>query len=170
MLLPNAVTLALEGIPGSAGFAASILGTVQLTADSSFRVDGDAEIVGNIVNLFDSLVRLRDRSALGDRGVSFSGTLTCDDSSQTYFSSVQCNQTCFGPIPESCGASDGSSGGDGGGGSGGDGGEGGSGGDGGGGSGGDGGEGGSGGDGGGSSGGDGGGGGGGSSGSGGGGG
>ena len=39
------------------------------------------------------------------------GTLTCDPSSQTYFSSVECNQTCFGAIPASCAASDGSSGG-----------------------------------------------------------
>ena len=100
----------------------SLCGTIQLTADSSFRVDGEAEIVGNINNLFDSLVRLRDRSALGDRGVTFRGTLICDASSQTYFSSVECDQTCSGAIPVNCGASDGSSGGGGDGSGGGDGG------------------------------------------------
>ena len=93
----------------------SLCGSVLLTADSSFRVDGDAEILGNISNLFDSLVRLQDRSSLGDRGVTYRGTLTCDSSSQDYFSSVECNQTCFGAIPATCAASDGSSGGGGGG-------------------------------------------------------
>ncbi len=48
MLLPNAVTLALEGIPGSAGFAASILGTVQLTAGAASSALAAALYAGGI--------------------------------------------------------------------------------------------------------------------------
>ena len=65
-------------------------------------VDGDAAIQGNIVNQFGSVVTLQDRSFLGDRSVTYTGTLTCTDTSQTFFSNVKCGQTCSGAIPGSC--------------------------------------------------------------------
>ena len=59
-------------------------------------------IQGNISNRFGSIVRLRDRSSLGDRVVTYTGTLSCTDTAQTFFSNVQCGQTCSGAIPETC--------------------------------------------------------------------
>lgn len=81
---------------------AEVNGEINVSGLSSLRVEADAEIQGNIRNRFNSIVRIRDRSNLGDRGVDFTGTLTCFDNSLTYFSSVQCGQTCSGPAATSC--------------------------------------------------------------------
>ena len=81
---------------------ATIGGEIEPTALSSFRVDGDVSIKGNIRNQFGSVVRIVDRSVFGGRIVTFTGTLICNDTSQAYFSNVQCNQTCSGAIPGSC--------------------------------------------------------------------
>jgi parallel beta-helix repeat protein len=82
---------------------ADVNGEIRVEALSSFRVDADAAILGNIINSFGSMVRLRNRSFLGDREVTYTGTLTCNDTSQAFYSNVQCGQTCTGPIPGSCG-------------------------------------------------------------------
>ncbi len=82
---------------------AEVNGEMEVVGLSSFRVDADAEIQGNILNNANSVVRLKDRSFLGDREVTFDGTLTCDASSVSYFSNVQCGQTCTGSIPGTCG-------------------------------------------------------------------
>ncbi len=79
---------------------ADVNGEIESTALSSFRVDGDAAIQGNIRARFGSVVRIRDRSFLGDRVVTYTGTLTCNDTPQTFFSSVQCGQTCAGGITD----------------------------------------------------------------------
>ncbi len=81
---------------------ADVNGEIEATALSSFRVGGDAAVQGNIRNQFGSVVRFRNRSFLGDRVVTYTGTLTCTDTSQVFFSNVQCGQTCSGPIPGSC--------------------------------------------------------------------
>ncbi len=81
---------------------ADVNGEIATTVLSSFRVDGDAEVQGNILNQHGSMVRLRDRSSLGDREVTYTGTLTCLDTSQAFFSDVQCGETCSGAIPGSC--------------------------------------------------------------------
>ncbi len=80
---------------------ADVNGEIESTALSSFRVDGDAAIQGNIRARFGSVVRIRDRSFLGDCVVTYTGTLTCNDTSQTFFSNVQCGQTCAGGITAS---------------------------------------------------------------------
>ena len=81
---------------------ADVNGEMEVVGLSSFRVDADADIQGNILNNANSVVRLKDRSFLGDREVTFDGTLTCDASSVSYFSNVQCGQTCTGSIPGTC--------------------------------------------------------------------
>ena len=81
---------------------ADVGGEMESIASSSFRVDGDATVQGNINNNFNSLVRLRDRSNLGDRVVTFVGSLSCSNGSRVFFSNVQCGQTCSGAIPGSC--------------------------------------------------------------------
>ena len=81
---------------------AEVNGLIDVSALSSLRVDGDAELQGNIRNRVNSIVRIRDRSFLGDRGVDFTGTLFCFDNSRAYFSDVQCGQTCSGPAATSC--------------------------------------------------------------------
>ena len=81
---------------------ADVNGEIEAAGLSSFRVDGDAAIQGNIHNEVGSIVRLRDRSFLGDRVVTYTGTLDCSGGSQAFFSNVQCGQTCSGPIPGSC--------------------------------------------------------------------
>ena len=88
---------------------ADVNGLIEVTALSSFRVDGDADIQGNIDAIISSVVRIRNREeALGDRQVTCDGTLSCDASSQSYFSRVNCNQTCTGiiggdTVPNTCG-------------------------------------------------------------------
>ncbi len=77
---------------------ADVNGEIEVTALSSFKVGADAAIQGNIVVTIGSIVRLRDRSFLNDRVVTFTGRLTCDATSQDWFSSVQCGQTCSGDI------------------------------------------------------------------------
>ena len=77
---------------------ADVNGEIEASALSSFRIDGDGAIQGNILAQFGSVVRIRDRSLLGDRVVTFTGTLTCNDTSQTFFSNVQCGDTCSGGI------------------------------------------------------------------------
>ena len=79
-------------------------GEIDVEVQSSFRVDGDADIQGNIHLFTLSVGRLRNRfgSFGGDREVTYSGTLVCGGSSLTFGSNVQCGQTCTGPIPGSC--------------------------------------------------------------------
>ncbi len=81
---------------------ADVNGEIEAAGLSSFRVDGDAAIQGNIHNEAGSIVRLRDRSSLGDRVVTYTGTLDCSGGSQAFFSNVRCGQTCSGAIPGTC--------------------------------------------------------------------
>jgi hypothetical protein len=81
---------------------ADVNGEMTVSVLSSFRVDDEGAVQGNIDNSKGSMVRLRDRSLLGDRSVTFTGTLSCSDTSQTFGSRVQCGQTCSGDIPGSC--------------------------------------------------------------------
>ncbi len=80
---------------------AEVNGEIEAAGLSSFRVGGDAAIQGNIHNEVGSIVRLRDRSFLGDRVVTYTGTLDCSGGSQAFFSNVQCGQTCSGGITAS---------------------------------------------------------------------
>ncbi len=80
---------------------ADVNGEIEAAGLSSFRVGGDAAIQGNIHNEVGSIVRLRDRSFLGDRVVTYTGTLDCSGGSQAFFSNVQCGQTCSGGITDS---------------------------------------------------------------------
>ncbi len=79
---------------------ADVTGQINVTAVSSFRVDGETHIVGDIEATANAVVRIRNRNVQfgGDRQVTFDGTLNCSSGSQTYFSSVQCGQTCTGII------------------------------------------------------------------------
>jgi hypothetical protein len=80
-------------------------GEIDVEVQSSFRVDGDADIQGNIHLFTQSAARLRNRFGQfgGDREVTYSGALECDGSSQTWGSNVQCGETCSGAISGSCG-------------------------------------------------------------------
>ena len=80
---------------------AEVNGEVESIALSSYRVGGDAVLQGNILNQFNSMVRIRNRD-FGDRSVSFTGTLVCTDFAQAFFSDVQCGQICSGDIPGTC--------------------------------------------------------------------
>ncbi|MCH7794780.1 MAG: right-handed parallel beta-helix repeat-containing protein [Proteobacteria bacterium] len=73
-------------------------GEITVIADSSFRLEADGTMQGNISNEIGSLVRIRDRFTQfgGDRSISFTGQLSCFDTSQTYFANVQCTQICTG--------------------------------------------------------------------------
>ena len=82
---------------------ADISGEIGTSAQSSFRVDGDAAVQGNILASYGSIVRFRNRSFYGDREVTYTGTLTCDATSLTFGGNVQCGQTCSGSIPGNCG-------------------------------------------------------------------
>ena len=75
-------------------------GEIEVTATSSLRFEADGKIQGNILNTINSIIRIRNRNAQfgGDRQVTFTGTLTCDGSSLSYFGSVACGQTCSGII------------------------------------------------------------------------
>ena len=81
---------------------AEVNGEIEAHALSSFTVDDDAAVQGNIANRSGSVVTLSDASFLGDRSVTYTGKLVCSGGSQTFFSKVQCGQTCAGPIPGSC--------------------------------------------------------------------
>ena len=79
---------------------ADVNGEIESTVLSSFRVDSDAAVQGNILAQFGSMARLRNREGQfpGERQVTYTGTLTCLDTSQAFFSSVQCGETCTGII------------------------------------------------------------------------
>lgn len=78
---------------------ADISGEIEVEGLSSFRVDDEATVQGNIYNDVGSLVRIRDRSNFGDRRVTFKGRLDCFNGAQTLYSTVQCFQTCDGSFP-----------------------------------------------------------------------
>ena len=79
----------------------SVGGKIEATAQSSFRVDGNAEVKGNIRVEFNSIARLRSRDQV-DHTVTYTGTMTCDSSSLAWNSEVQCGQMCSGAIPVNC--------------------------------------------------------------------
>lgn len=81
---------------------AEVNGEIDNEWQSSFRVDGNAAVQGIIHNFVHSVARLKSRNYLGDRAVTFSGTLQCDSSSQSFYGDVYCGQTCDGDIPGSC--------------------------------------------------------------------
>ena len=81
---------------------ADVNGEMDVFALSSFRVDSDAAVQGNIGAASLSLVRFKDRSNFGDRVVTYTGTLTCTGNSETFASEVKCGQMCSGAIPGSC--------------------------------------------------------------------
>lgn len=78
---------------------ADISGFIEVEGLSSFRVDGDATVQGDVYNDVGSVVRIRDRSNFGDRSVTFEGALRCFNGAQTLYSTVQCFQTCDGTFP-----------------------------------------------------------------------
>jgi parallel beta-helix repeat protein len=83
-------------------------GEMRVYVQSSFRVDGNAVVKGNILVDFNSAVRVRSREIVANHAVTYFGTLSCDtepgsDGSFDYFSDVQCGETCSGAIPGSCG-------------------------------------------------------------------
>ena len=88
---------------------ADVTGQINVTGVSSFRAGGETHIVGNIEATANAVVRIRNRKAQfgGDRQVTFDGTLSCSSGSVSYFSSVQCGQTCTGiiggdAVPNTC--------------------------------------------------------------------
>ncbi len=81
---------------------ADVNGEIEAAGLSSFRVGDDVALQGNIHNEVGSIVRIKDRSTIGDRLVTYTGTLDCSGGAQTFFSNVQCGQTCSGAIPGSC--------------------------------------------------------------------
>jgi parallel beta-helix repeat protein len=83
---------------------ANVCGKIDSIVNSSFRIDdAGGELIGNVNASSGSHVRIKDHSILGDgRLTTFDGTLTCDSTSGTFFSTVQCGQTCSGAIPGSC--------------------------------------------------------------------
>jgi parallel beta-helix repeat protein len=81
---------------------ADVNGETTVSVLSLFRVEDEAAVQGNIDNSKGCMVRIRHRSSLSDRIVTYTGTLSCSDTSQTFGSSVQCGQTCSGAIPDSC--------------------------------------------------------------------
>ncbi len=93
---PVAIEVFNDGLVDLRNF--EVNGEVDVVADSSIRFEADGVIQGNIRNQFGSLVRIRDRftSFGGDRSISFTGQLSCFDTSQTYFANVQCSQICNG--------------------------------------------------------------------------
>lgn len=83
---------------------ADISGFIEVEGLSSFRVDADATVQGDIYNDIGSIVRIRDRSNQfpDGRKVTYKGTLSCFGGAQTLYSTVQCGQTCNGDIPGTC--------------------------------------------------------------------
>ena len=81
---------------------ADVNGEIDTGVQSSFRVDGDVAVQGNIHLNISSVLRIKNRSVHGDREVTYTGTLDCDGTSQAWFSNVECGQTCSGAIPGSC--------------------------------------------------------------------
>ena len=79
---------------------ANVCGIIESTVNSSFRIDdAGGEVIGNVFASNGSYVRIKDRSNLGNgRLTTFDGTLTCSGFSGTFFSDVQCGQTCAGAI------------------------------------------------------------------------
>lgn len=83
---------------------AEVYGQIEPGVMSSFRMDGDGLILGNVSAFTGSMVSIRDRfNQLGDREVDFTGQLRCFGLSQP-FGTVQCSQICAAPgdIPSSC--------------------------------------------------------------------
>ncbi len=85
---------------------AEINGEAEVVVLSSFRIGGESTMQGNITNGRFSLVKIRNLfPELGDRTVSYTGTLECFGDSKTWGgSSVSCNQICDAPgdIPGDC--------------------------------------------------------------------
>ncbi len=83
---------------------AEVRGEMEITAGSSLRFENTVDITGHMRARAGSLVRLRDRDSLGDRQVRFIGALRCQDTSQTWFSNIGCDQICSAPgnLPDDC--------------------------------------------------------------------
>lgn len=81
---------------------AEINGQVTIEAGSHFRFQTGA-INGNVFATIGSLVRIENRPTTNPPLLTeFFGTLTCENQSQTFFSAVQCGQTCSGNIATTC--------------------------------------------------------------------
>jgi parallel beta-helix repeat protein len=76
---------------------ARVGGEMEVNVQSSFRVDGNAEVKGNILVTFNSAVRVRSREQVGHT-VTYTGTLSCDADSFNWGGSVQCDEECDGDI------------------------------------------------------------------------
>ncbi len=81
-----------------------VRGEIEITAGSSLRFENTVDIKGHMRARAGSLVRLSDRDFLGDRQVRFIGALRCQDTSQTWFSFIGCDQICSAPgdLPGDC--------------------------------------------------------------------
>ena len=75
---------------------AEVTGLVDNSATATFRMDVTGFLLGDVSNLANGMVRLRNRNLDNGRTLDFTGTLHCDASSGTFFSTVQCGQTCTG--------------------------------------------------------------------------
>lgn len=104
----SAPSLALDLFNGaSADFRqVDITGNSSVIVLSTLRVRNPSSLLpgprpsssmtGNVSVDFQSGVRI------GGTGVTFTGTLSCNNGSFAFFSAVQCGQTCTGAIPGSC--------------------------------------------------------------------
>lgn len=82
---------------------ADVTGLMEVLGASNLRIGTRATVNGNIDARHNSVVRLESRPGLiPPQTTDFHGSLFCDASVQTFFSRVQCGQTCAGPIPGSC--------------------------------------------------------------------
>jgi parallel beta-helix repeat protein len=77
-------------------------GEMRANVVSSFRIEGNSVVKGNILLTFGSTARVRNRDQAG-QSVAYTGRLRCDANSFTWGGSALCGQTCNGPIPGSCG-------------------------------------------------------------------
>ena len=75
---------------------AEVTGLIDVSTTSTFRMDEIGVIVGDISNLARGNVRIKNLNLDNGRNVSFEGLLDCDADSSTFFSEVQCGQTCTG--------------------------------------------------------------------------
>lgn len=78
---------------------AEVTGLVDVSVTATFRMDVIGSLLGDVSNLKAGNVQIRNRDLDNGRTVSFTGLLYCDERSGTFFSSVECGETCTGLGP-----------------------------------------------------------------------
>lgn len=82
---------------------ADVTGLSEVSGASNLRIGTRATVNGNIDARHNSVVRIESRPGLiPPQTTEFHGGLFCSAGALTFFSRVQCGQTCTGPIPGSC--------------------------------------------------------------------